>query len=230
MVSLCLPCYQVSHHRDAPCSDQRHPCPLRQVVATKAPARVVHTHYDAEGREVFVEVTAAPVFDAAGEVTQIIEACRDITDRMQTEETLRLTQFSVDHAAAPVFWVGSDARFVYANVKAREHLGYSRDEILALSVHDIDPHFSAAAWPEHWQELKERGSLIFESEHRAKDGRLIPVEITANYLGFAGKEYSCALVRDITDRKRAEESARLAQQWLLEQHQQQRHPATEPKA
>lgn len=78
--TACLTCHQLSHHRELPCEGQNEPCPLRQVIAVKAPVTVMHTHYDAEGNEVLVEVVAAPVFDETGEVTHIIETCRDITD------------------------------------------------------------------------------------------------------------------------------------------------------
>ena len=201
-----LTCHQLSHHRDLPCTGKNEPCPLRQVIATKAPVTVTHTHYDAQGKEFFVEVSAAPVFNATGEVSYIIEACRDITDRMRLERALRLTQFSVDHAGDAVFWLGSDARFFYANARACQHLGYSREELLSMTVHDVDPDFPAEIWPKHWEELKRRGSFTFETQHRTKDGGLVPVEITLNYLEFEGKEYNCAFVRDITARKRAEET------------------------
>ena len=205
-----LTCHQLSHHRDLPCAGKDEPCPLRQVIATKAPVTVTHTHYDAEGKEFFVEVSAAPVLNETGEVSYIIEACRDVTERMRLERALRLTQFSVDHAGDAVFWLGSDARFFYANARACQHLGYSREELLSMTVHDVDPNFQAEVWPKHWEELKRRGSFTFESQHRTKDGGLVPVEITVNYLEFEGKEYNCAFVRDITDRKRAEESLQKA--------------------
>ncbi len=206
--TACRTCYQFSHHRDVPCAGQEEPCPLRQVIAAKAPTRVTHTHYDAMGNPFFVEITAAPVFDDAGEVTHVIEACRDITDRLRLERARRLTQFSVDRAAVAVFWLGSDARFVYANCKACQYLGYSLEDLLTLTVHDIDPNVPAEVWPKHWEELKQRGSFSFESQHRTKDGRLVPVEITVNYLEYAGKEYNCAFVQDITDRKQAEQALR----------------------
>jgi PAS domain S-box-containing protein len=53
--------------------------------------------------------------------------------------------------------------------------------------------------------LRERRTFAAGSTHRAKDGRLIPVEITANYIEFDGKEYNCVYARDITERQRAEE-------------------------
>ena len=141
--TACLTCHQLSHHRPVPCEGLNEPCPLRKVIATKTLVRVTHTHYDANGKEVFVEISAAPVLNAAGEVTHIIEACRDVTERMRLERSLRLTQFSVDHAADTVFWLGPDARFFYANACACQHLGYSQAELLSMTVHDVDPNFPA---------------------------------------------------------------------------------------
>jgi diguanylate cyclase (GGDEF)-like protein len=80
-------------------------------------------------------------------------------------------------------------------------LGYSREEMLELSVPDIDPFFPMEIWAEHWQELKLKGSLRFETKHKARDGHCYPVEIVANYLEYEGVEYNCALVRDISERK-----------------------------
>jgi len=128
----------------------------------------------------------------------------EIAERKRVEETLRLTQFSVENAGDAVFWMCSDARFIFVNHAACSSLGYSREELLSMTVHDIDPKFPAAVWPEHWKEVRERGSFIIESRHRTKDGRIFPVEITVNYLQFEGREYNCAFARDITERKEAE--------------------------
>ena len=75
-----LTCHQFSHHCDVPCQGLAEPCPLTQIVESKRPVTVRHTHHDADGNEVLVEVSANPVFDEAGEVVQIIEACRQITE------------------------------------------------------------------------------------------------------------------------------------------------------
>jgi PAS domain S-box-containing protein len=126
------------------------------------------------------------------------------------EQALRLTQFSVDHAGDAVFWLRPDGRFAYANATACRKLGYAQEELLSMTVHDIDPNFPAEVWPEHWEELKRRGSFTFESLHRSKDGKTFPVEITINYLVFEGSEYNCAFVRDITERKQAQEALQRA--------------------
>jgi PAS domain S-box-containing protein len=149
--------------------------------------------------------------DAQGNVIGLVGISREITERKRAEEALRFTQFAIDHASDAAFWMGPDARFIYVNEAACRSLGYTRDELLSMTVHDIDPNFPAERWSKHWQEIKQRRSLTFESRHRTKDGRVFPVEITTNYLEFNGQEYHCAFARDISERKRLEAQLRQAQ-------------------
>ncbi|HUT69120.1 MAG TPA: PAS domain S-box protein [Desulfatiglandales bacterium] len=130
---------------------------------------------------------------------------RDISQQKRAEELLRLTQFSIQRSSEAAFWISADARFYYVNEAACRSLGYSREELLEMTVHDIDPGFPDGIWAEHWNDLKRRGSFNIESYHRTKDGTIFPVEITVNYVKFGGREYNCAFARDITERKRAEE-------------------------
>jgi len=94
-----LACYQVSHHRNAPCGAPEHVCPLPDVVATGAPVTVTHTHCNADGNEAVVEVIAAPIFDKKGRVVQMIESCHDITARVRAEEQARQRQAELAHVA-----------------------------------------------------------------------------------------------------------------------------------
>ena len=140
---------------------------------------------------------------------------QDLTDSKRAHESLRLTQFALDHAADPVYWVRHDGRIFYANHAACESLGYSRDELLSMSVSEIDPDFPAEAWPAHWQALKQSGRSTFEAHHQTKRGRVFPVEITTNYLTDGPHEFMWAYVHDITERKRAVEALRESQARLL---------------
>jgi PAS domain S-box-containing protein len=129
-----------------------------------------------------------------------------VTDRKGTDEALRLTQFAMDHAGEEVFLIDQDARLLYVNEKVCQALGYTRNELLSMTVHDINPSVQKAAWPAHWQEVGEKRSFTFESVHRTKEGKLFPVEVTANRLEFGGKELNCTLVHDITERKQVEQA------------------------
>ncbi len=140
----------------------------------------------------------------------------DITDRKRSDVALRLTQFSVDRGSEATYWMRRDGSLIYVNDRACETLGYSREELLSMTIQDINPEFPPERWPYHWDELRKRRIFLAESTHRAKDGHLIPVEITANYIEFDGKEYNCVSARDITDRKRAEEESRQLQAQLIQ--------------
>ncbi len=132
----------------------------------------------------------------------------DLTERKRTEEQLHLTQFSLEHSSDPVFWMDSQGRIVYVNEAACRSLGRSREELLSLSILDIGPSYSAESWKAGWEKLKARNSITLEANHRSKDGRVFPVEVTSNYLQFGGKEYAFAFARDITERKQADEALR----------------------
>jgi len=132
----------------------------------------------------------------------------DMTDQRRAEQALRLTQFAVDHSADMAFWIDSEARLLSANDAACRRLGYTRDELLSMTVADIDVEYQLTTWPQHWDELRREGRLRFESRQRAKSGEVYPTEIVANYVVFEGKEYNFAFVRDISERKQAEAALR----------------------
>lgn len=133
---------------------------------------------------------------------------RDITERKQAEEALRLTQFSVDRASDSILWLDEEANLIYANDAACTSLGYTREELMQMSIHDLDPDFPPEAWPPHVEELRRRKAITFESCHRTKSGRTFPVEVTCNYFEYNGRFYSFSFDRDITERKKNEEVLR----------------------
>jgi PAS domain S-box-containing protein len=82
-------CHQMSHQAAAPCSGGEHPCPLNEVLRTRQQVAMEHTHQDGAGNQSLVEILASPIFNEAGEVSQVVESCRDITARRQAEEKFR---------------------------------------------------------------------------------------------------------------------------------------------
>jgi len=164
----------------------------------------------------WIKINAVPQYRPGdSKPYQVYTTFDDITDFKQAEQTLHFTQFAIDRSADAAFWMGPDARFVYVNEAACRTLGYTRDELIKMTVHDIDPDFAQEVWPDHWAEVKRKGSFVIESCHRTKDGRIFPVEISANYLEFGGKEYNCAFARDISKRKQIEEAIQLSKrEWV----------------
>lgn len=126
------------------------------------------------------------------------------------QQSSLLSDFTIERVADAVIWLDSTARICRVNNATCRNLGYSRDELLQMSIHDINPEYPADIWPEHWERIKKHKSLMFESLHRAKDGRVFPVEISTNYIEYQGQEFNCSFVRDITERKRAEQTLQKA--------------------
>ncbi len=123
----------------------------------------------------------------------------------------RLAQLSTDRSPDAVFWIAASGRICYVNDAACAVLGFSRDELLRRTVAEIDPNFpDEASWQRHWDDLRVRRSFTIESDHQTRDGRVLDTEVTVNYVEYEGREYNCAIMRDITERKQAE--ARLRRQ------------------
>ena len=143
--------------------------------------------------------------ELAGDLAFGIVTLRSRAARERAEQKVSLLSFALDKVREAAFLIDDRGRFHYVNEEACRGLGYTRAELLGLCVADIDPDFPAERWPDHWRSLKAQQSLTFESRHRTRDGRIFPVEVSANYFEYGGRAYNLALVRDITERKRAEE-------------------------
>jgi PAS domain S-box-containing protein len=167
-------------------------------------------HRKKDGTVFAVEISGN-IFSNQGRMVHVA-VIRDITARQRAEEELRLTQFSVEHASDGIFWVNPQSRIIYANEARCRTLGYSRDELLSLSIPEIDPSFPQRGWKEFWEKIKQQGSMTFEACDKTKEGQVFPVEVIADYLEFGGKEYVMAFAHDITDRKRAEQALRDSEQ------------------
>jgi PAS domain S-box-containing protein len=126
-------------------------------------------------------------------------------------EQSRFSKFCLDNSALCFFWHDSQGRYLYANSTAAQSLGYSLEELLNLSVYDIDPTITAESWDSIWEELCKRKSIIVEGINRRKDGTTFPVEVNVNLLEFEGQQCAAAFVQNITERIKVREALLLTQ-------------------
>ncbi len=157
-----------------------------------------------DGTRRFIQQTIFPIKTNQG--YQIGLVTSDITERKRAEQNIALMSIALNNVHEAAFLIDGQARFQFVNEEACRVLGYTRAELLCLGVPDIDPDFPLERWPGHWESLKAQHSLTFESRHRAKDGGIFPVEINASYFEYDGQGCNLALVRDITERQRAEKA------------------------
>ncbi|HKI05636.1 MAG TPA: EAL domain-containing protein [Thermoanaerobaculia bacterium] len=126
----------------------------------------------------------------------------------EPEDVLRLTRFLLDRSGEGAFWADPTGRFFYVNEAAGQLMGYSREELLALSVADLLPPELGDLFRDMSAKVREGGPFTFEAAHVKKGGELFSAEVTLSYLEHQGREYYCAFTRDITERKRAEAALR----------------------
>ncbi len=120
-------------------------------------------------------------------------------------ELLWLKDLALSQVHEAAFLIDERGRFVYVNEESCRSLGYEVDELLTMTVSDIDPGWTVEVWKQAWAQLR-LGPMTFESVHRRKNGTTFPVEVKASYFEFDGQGYDLALVRDITERKRIEQT------------------------
>ncbi len=152
------------------------------------------------------------VWNEAGQPQRMAGSITDITRRKQAEDALQKMRISVDRAGDSIFWISRQGRILYVNDATCADRGYSREELLGMTIFDLDPDYQPGVWDPHFEDLKRRGTITLETRHRTKDGRVFPVEVNANYVFHNGEELNFAFLRDITERKRAEEELRRAKE------------------
>jgi len=174
-----------------------------------------------QGREIIIErpdsslayVLPYPelIHDADGRVVGGVNMLFDMTDRKETEEKLLLSKFCIDNAGIGIYHT-SEQQIFDANDCACKNLGYSVDELRTMSISDIDPVITDEKMCAIKRSLEATGAVTHETVHRRRDGTTFPVEITANLLQFRGKHYGVSFVKDISERKQAEEALRVSEQ------------------
>jgi two-component system, cell cycle sensor histidine kinase and response regulator CckA len=120
----------------------------------------------------------------------------------------QLAEFTIQNAIDAVVWLDKTGTILYVNNAACKMVGYSEEELLSMTVFDINPSMTHQRWDSLWATRQSKEGLFFEGQSRRKDGEICPVEILSKSFIYEGKEYIVATIRDITQRKKTEDELR----------------------
>ena len=135
-----------------------------------------------------------------------------LKNKVTTNKRLRYAMNSLENIPDGVFWVDDSGRIIYVNRAASKQLGYTKEELLKMTIGEIDAHYELDKldnYREFYTQLKNKNKNIFYSAHRHRDGHLMPVEIiTADIKQEGKKDMGLAISRNIEERIRTETELR----------------------
>ncbi len=162
-----------------------------------------------DGQVRWVWTRAFPLHNELGEVYRIIGISEDITDSKLTQEALRESEQRfrtvVEQATDAFFLYDFNGKIIDVNQRTCLSLGYSREELLSLSIPDIEQNSFP---PEGWELLAAGVPLCLCGVHKRKDGTTFPVEVNLGLLELEEERFILALARDITIRQEAFDTLR----------------------
>ncbi|HZX21678.1 MAG TPA: PAS domain S-box protein [Clostridia bacterium] len=144
----------------------------------------------------------------AGE-KQMLFAIEDITTRKEYEDVLKRYQVIFENARDIIYFVDTDGRIVWANESSLRAYGYSREEMLSLTIYDLGEDSQVVK--KQMKTVRGKG-LFYESLHTRKDGTTFPTEISVKGVYMGGEQILTSIVRDVTERKNAEQELKAAKE------------------
>ncbi len=206
-------CYGLFHQSPIPCQkkDPSVVCSRDEVFRTGRAVSATHTHKMQDGTEKVFDITASPIMNEKGEVIQVLEILRDVTEKKKIERELKESEeefrLLFETALDAIFWADPKTGLIINCNKAAETLlEKKREEIIGYPQAMLHPPQKSKHYSEMFRRhIAEKGAVDNEAEVITKSGKIKPVHIAATVTSIGGKQIIQGIFRDITERKRTEE-------------------------
>lgn len=166
------------------------------------------------GERVWIAWTNRPIRDERGRISEILCIGNDLSRRKETDEVLARYELLAAHSRDIILFMRrEDGGILEANAAAVEAYGYSRDELLTMTIHDLRAPETLGRAVDEMGKADSEG-VLFETLHRRRDGSIFPVEVSSRGETIGGIRTLISIVRDITERKKAEEALRAQEERL----------------
>ncbi|WP_094228705.1 PAS domain S-box protein [Methanolobus psychrotolerans] len=190
----------------------------RRQKADEVVAKGKPVHFEDERNGHIIHNSIYPVFDHEGKTEKLAIFGVDITAFKEAEYTIiareELYRTTIETSIDGYWHLDMEGRICEVNDAYCRLTGYTREELLGMSISDLDVNEDPEQAAAHICKVKERGIDRFETKHQTKDGRILTIEVSTAYSEKAGQGLFCFL-RDITERKQAEEREQHLKQVLL---------------
>ena len=180
---------------------------FKERLLNKKSIRMETVHLTKNGKEIPVEINSK-VINLDGR-NMILAVARDITERKRNLEVisgLKMKYEAVFNGMVDTSWIiDFNGNVIDANKTASSLLGYSKKELLRIGLEGIDRSLSFEQIKELCRTMEEDKIQKFETTHRTKSGRVIPVEVFSSIITFNNEKAILSIARDRTEHKQAED-------------------------
>ena len=94
------------------------------------------------------------------------------TSNKELEKDLHLSHFTLENLQEDIFWLDAKGNIIRVNESAAKTCGYSAEQLLQMSIFDLNPSEKRSNWPKHWAKVKAEKKITFDTKHKHKSGHL----------------------------------------------------------
>ncbi|PKL83256.1 MAG: hypothetical protein CVV24_05850 [Ignavibacteriae bacterium HGW-Ignavibacteriae-3] len=172
---------------------------LTHIQSSPSPLPVVQEKFiRLDGSVIDVEVSTIALPHEGEIAAQMV--VRDVSEKIRAQKQIQLQAELLNSAKDSIFLIDKNGKIVYANDEAFISRGYSDEEFLDLSIHELEYKHSMEMVAPKIEEIFEMGNASYEVLHQRKDGSTFPVEVNAQSITIAEEQYILSVNRDISER------------------------------